>query len=164
MEDFKIYPLTPADVPATCPLIRQVVPTLDLAHWSRFARRFADPKRTAQHGILVARGSLRPFPTGLFCYRREPDLPNGYVLFADHFVAIDLLDPQPIIDAMVAELDALAARLGCHAIRSVVHNDASRVSAGLSAAGHKPEGATLCKQLTGGAASKRAAIPGAMSA
>jgi hypothetical protein len=64
-------------------------------------------------------------------------------LIADHFVAVDLLEPGAVLGALVEELDCLAKRLGCQAVRSLVHGGAPAVAGGLYAAGHRPEGASL---------------------
>jgi hypothetical protein len=65
------------------------------------------------------------------------------VLIADHFVAVDLLDPAAVLAAVVEELDSLARRLGCQAVRSLVHGGVPNVEGGLFAAGHRPEGVSL---------------------
>ena len=97
---------------------------------------------------MMVRREARTFPCGLFCYRVEDDLKLGKVLTADHFVAIHLLDPGAVLAALVEELDVLAKRLGCEAVRSLVHGGAPTVAGGLYAAGHRPEGATpLLKKL-----------------
>jgi hypothetical protein len=147
MEKFETQPITSADIATTFPLMRQLVPALDIAGWSRFARHMANPRRANQHGVIIAKGARRAFPSGLFCYHRERDLSLGTVLVADHFVAVDLLDAQPIIEALAAALEQLANRLECRAIRSVVHQATGEVAAGLFAAGHRTEGTTLCKML-----------------
>ena len=36
-------------------------------------------------------------------------------MVADHFVAIDLLEPAAVLAALVEELDSLGKRLGCRA-------------------------------------------------
>jgi hypothetical protein len=130
------------------PLVREAVPGLELKAWLRFARRFCGPRRTGQTGIMVVRRRGRPMPCGLFLYRREQDLRHGPILLAEHFVAIDVLNPEPVMRALVAELDGLAQRLGCNAIRSMVLGQASLTARGLHAAGHHPEGATLYKALS----------------
>jgi hypothetical protein len=104
---------------------------------------FVGPRRGGQCGIVAARREGRQFPCGLFCYRVEEDLKLGKVLIADHFVAVDLLEPAAVLAALVEELDGLAKRLGCRAMRSLVHGGAPDVEGGLYAAGHRPEGASL---------------------
>ncbi len=148
MADFIIEVLSRDQIRAVYPLVREAVPTLDLSGWLRFARQLVGPRRTAQSGIVAARREGRLFPCGLFCYRVEHDLKLGKVLKADHFVAVDLLDPAAVLAALVEELDSLAKRLGCQAVRSLVHGGVPEVEGGLYAAGHRPEGSSLLlKQL-----------------
>lgn len=147
MADITIQMLAPDQLRSVFPLIRQAVPTLDLQGWMRFARPLVNPRRPEQGGIVVATRSPRPFPSGLFCYRQERDLTHGRVLIAEHFVALDLLDPDAVLAALVAELDALAKRFGCGAVRSVVHRSAPDVTGGLAAAGHQPEASLLWKPV-----------------
>ncbi len=132
---------------AVYPLVREAVPELNSSAWVRFARHLLSPKRTGQGGIIAAWRPGRSFPCGLVCYRVDNDLLRGRILVAEHFVAIDLLDPQAVLTALVAELELLAARLDCKAVRSVVHGGNSPVRSGLSAAGHRPEAALLLKPV-----------------
>ena len=143
MADFIIEELSREQIRSVYPLVREAFPTLDLSAWLRFARQLVGPRRGGQCGIVAARRGGRPFPCGLFCYRVEADLKLGKVLIADHFVAVDLLDPAAVLTALVEELDRLAKRLGCRAMRSLVHGGAPDVEDGLYAAGHRPEEASL---------------------
>ena len=147
MAQFIIDALGRDQIRAVYPLIREAVPTLDLAAWLRFARQLMGGRRSGQCGIVAARREGRAFPCGLFCYRVEVDLRRGRTLVADHFVALDLLDPGAVVAALVEELEALAARLGCRAVRSVVHGGAPGVADELRAAGHRPEAELLLKEL-----------------
>jgi hypothetical protein len=135
------------EVHTVYPLVREVVPTLDLKTWTRIARRIANPRRADQAGIRVVLRSPRQLPCGLFVYRHEHDLAHGPTLVAEHMVAIDVLDPQSVMQALVSELEILAERLGCLAVRTMVLGHASLATSGLYAAGHRPEGATLWKPL-----------------
>ena len=141
--EFIIELLSREQIRAVYPLVREAVPTLDLPTWLRFARQLTGPRRGEQCGIVAARREGRAFPCGLFCYRVEDDLKLGKVLIADHFVAVDLLDPAAVLAALVEELDSRAKRLGCQAVRSLLHGGAPDLEDGLHAAGHRPEGAAL---------------------
>ncbi len=147
MLSFTVETLRPDQLRSVYPLIRESMPNIDLAGWQRFARQLTSNRRTGQSGIVAARREGRDFPCGLFCYRVDNDLEHGRVLIAEHFVAVDLLDPRAVLAALVEELEALAKRLGCTAIRSVVHGNEAVVAGGLSAAGHAPEGELLFKPL-----------------
>jgi len=143
MADFIIEVPSRDQIRSLYPLVREAVPSLDLPTWMRFARQLTGARRGTQCGIVAARREGRAFPCGLFCYRVEDDLKLGKVLIADHFVAVDLLDPAAVLAALVEELDSLGKRLGCQAVRSLVHGGVPHVEGGLHAAGHKPEGASL---------------------
>jgi hypothetical protein len=143
MAEFIIEELSRDQVRAVYPLVREAFPPLNLSTWLRFARQMIGPHRGARCGIIAARREGRAYPCGLFCYRVEDDLKLGKVLIADHFVAVDLLDPAAVLAALVEELDVLAERLGCQAVRSLVHGGAPDIEGGLYAAGHRPERASL---------------------
>ena len=143
MADFVVEVLSRDQIRAVYPLVREAVPTLDLSNWLRFARQLTGSRRGASCGIVAARREGRAYPCGLFCYRVEDDLKLGKVLVADHFVAVDLLDPGAVLAALVQELDVLAKRLGCAAVRSLVHGGTPDIADSLGAAGHQPEGAAL---------------------
>lgn len=147
MSPFIVRALPPDQLPAVYPLIRESTPSLEPAAWLRFARQLVNAKRAGQGGIVAVWRQGRNFPCGLFCYRVDNDLVRDKVLVAEHFVAVDLLDPQAVLNALVEELDALALRLGCRAVRSVVHGGNDHVHSGLSAAGHEPEASLLLKPV-----------------
>ena len=143
MAAFSIGVLSRDEIMAVYPLVREVVPTLELSSWLRFARQLTGSRRGEQCGIVAASREGRTFPSGLFCYRVEDDLTLGRVLVADHFVAVDLLDPLAVLTALVGQLDELANRLGCTAVRSLVHGGTPDMAESLDAAGHRREDAML---------------------
>ena len=147
MSNLTIELLAPDQFRSAYPLIREALPGLDLAGWLRFARQTAAARRAGRAGIIAARRAGRPYPCGLFCYRVDQDLEQGRVLIAEHFVALDLLEPAAVLAALVAELDRLGPRLGCNAVRSIVHGTAAHVSGGLTRAGHIAAGTLLFKPL-----------------
>lgn len=141
------------------PLVRESVAGLDLKTWVAFAQKIANPRRAGQSGILAVTRAGRNLPCGVFLYHREAQLPEGAVLVAEHFVAMDVVDPQPVVQALVGELDALAKRLDCAAIRVVVPGDDSLLRTGLQAAGHRPRGLALWKTVDSVAATATGAAP-----
>jgi len=146
MTSFFVEPLARDQIRAVYPLIREAIPGLNLAAWLRFAQGVTSPRRrVGMAGIIVARRQGHDFPSGLFCYRVDPDPALGKILVAEHFVAVDLLRPDDVLAALVAELDALGERLGCKAVRSIVHGEA--VEGGLAQAGHATIGSILGKVL-----------------
>lgn len=147
MSGFTSHLVPPDQVRMVYPLVREAVAGLDLKTWVAFAQKIANPRRAAQGGILAVTRAGRNLPCGVFLYRREDQLPDGAVLVAEHFVAMDVVDPQPVVQALVEELDALAKRLSCTAIRVVVPGDDSLLRSGLQAAGHRPRGLSLWKPV-----------------
>ncbi len=147
MSDFTVGPLAQDEARAVYPLIREAIPTLQLATWLRFTRQVAATRPAGHAGIVVARRTGRLFPCGLFCYRVERDLEHGQVLTADHFVAMDLLDPTAVLDALVNALQDLGAQLGCSAVRGIVHGRQTALAGELSAAGHALEASLFSRSV-----------------
>lgn len=147
MSPFIVRSLPPDQLLAVYPLVREATPSLEPASWLRFARQLIGARRAGQGGIVAVWRQGRSYPCGLFCYRVDDDLLRGRVLVAEHFVAVDLLDPQAVLAALVEELEHLALRLGCKAVRSVVHGGNPALRSGLSAAGHEPEASLLLKPV-----------------
>lgn len=129
------------------PLIRESVRGLTLRAWMRFAKTLAMARRSRDGGVMVIRRVARPHPCGLFLYRREQDLAHGPILVAEHVVAMDLLDPGPVMTALVEQIDLVARQMGCAAIRTVLLGSGGVLSDRLAMAGHAPDGETLWKKL-----------------
>jgi len=146
MPAFTVRALAPDQIRSVFPLIREAMPEVDLAAWTAFARRLTG-RRLGHVGVMAAWREGRTFPCGLFCYRVDRTLGQGRTLIAEYFVAVDLLNPKGVLEALVTELDALGRRLGCNAVRSVVHGGEQEVAGGLVAAGHAPEASLLLKAL-----------------
>lgn len=149
--------LPPDQAGTVYPLLREAIPGLLLPAWLRFARRIGAPRRAGQSGIMVVRREPRPMPCGLFVWRRDEDLEHGAVLVAEHLVAIDLLDPDPVMSALVMELERLAQRLGCGGIRTMVIRPDAPIASSLLAAGHAKEGAAMWKPVDGTPAAEASA-------
>lgn len=150
MPRITVAPLSAEQIDTVFPLVREVAPGLRPAAWRRYARRVVGGMRAGRGGVMVARREGRRFPCGMFCYRREQDLAGEAVLVASHLVALDILDPRPVLVALVAELDALAPRLGCTAVHTLVADEAAEVAMVLAHAGHRRESQTLAKPTPGG--------------
>jgi len=147
MATFSVEPLSRGEIRAVYPLIREAIPGLSVTAWLRFAQGATGKRRGGNSGIIVARREGHDFPSGLFCYRVDPDPALGKILVAEHFVAVDLLHPEDVLAALVEELDALGQRMGCKAVRSIVHR--ADVEGGLALAGHATVGSILGKALEG---------------
>lgn len=147
MHRFDVSRLAGDEARLVYPLIRESEPGVTLETWLSFARRTAG-KRMRRTGILVATRAGQRFPSGLFCYRCHEDLALGQVVTADYFVAVDILDPAPVLDAMIRALEELGARFGFHAVRSVVHRRADLLNDCLLVSGHRVEATNFVKHLS----------------
>jgi len=116
MQKFFVEALSRSAILNVYPLVHLAVPTLDLPAWRRFARLALDRRRGTLAGILVARRVARRHICGLVCYRREPDLILGQVMRARNLIAVDILDTQSIVLALVSSLRSLAWANGCSSV------------------------------------------------
>ena len=116
MQKFVVEALSRTAILNAYPLVHLAVPTLDLPAWLRFARLALDRRRGTLAGILVARRTARRHICGLVCYRREPDMIFGQVLQARNLIAIDILDTQSIVLALISSLRSLANANGCSSV------------------------------------------------
>jgi hypothetical protein len=116
MQRFIVEALSRTAILNAYPLVHLAVPTLDLPAWRRFTRLALDRRRGTLAGILVARRTARRHICGLVCYRREPDMIFGQVLQARNLIAIDILDTQSIVLALISSLRSLANANGCSSV------------------------------------------------
>jgi hypothetical protein len=142
-----ITALAPEQIRAVYPLMQQADSTLSLSRWLRHARRVAAKPGEGGEGVLVASRSGGATLCGAVCYRREPTISDGPVLTAEHFIAMDYFDPGAVFRALLAELEAVARRSRCSAVRSIVHGKWSGQMAAFTGAGHVSEAVILTKQV-----------------
>ena len=150
MDEIIVRPLETRQILQVYPLIREAIPTVGLDDWCRYARACIDPRRRRKiAGIRIAQHTDKLFPSGLFCYHLETGLLCKNTLIADHFVALDLVDPSVIARRLIADLDTLATSLGATEIRSVLHLRSGNSAQMLFAAGYHPYGIVFRKNLHG---------------
>lgn len=142
--DLVVEPFSRADLRLIFPLMQMAEPGIDLPRWLTYASKLFR-RRDGRAGILVARRHVRRFPCGAVCYRVAEDLRYGRVLIAEHFVAVDPIDPHSVLCALAENLDILAKHLGCGAVR-VISPD-GRATLELRASGHSGEGVVLLKAM-----------------
>ena len=156
MADLLISELAADEIRAVYPLMREAIPELELDRWLQFARRTIATRRGSKSGIMVARRSPQRFPCGAICYRTKSDLRLGQILFADHVVAVDMIDSDSVLLALIEAFEALGRRLGCEALHSVAYGN--RLVGRLSAAGLQPMASVVGKMLTQGNEASRPAF------
>ncbi len=137
--------LFPQQARLAYPLMREVVPGLTLTTWLRYARRMTGRGDPPDRGILTVRRAASPILCGAVCYRRDYDPALGAILTAEHFVAVDLLHPGAVLDALEMGLQEVAVSLRCAAMRSMV--DMPCTSRDLRASGHRQTGEILLRSL-----------------
>lgn len=146
--DLVLETLGPEQVWTVYPLISAADPSITLVGWLRYARQAAG-RGHARRGVLVARRPALRHPSGAVCYRSERHVRHGVLLTAEHYVALDIVQPEAVLAALVAGLDRVAETLGCAAIRSVVHGAGAALADKLREAGHQVEAVTYTRLLPG---------------
>jgi hypothetical protein len=116
MGDYIVEALSQKSIGEAFPLMHLVMPKLDLQAWQHFARFALDGRRGRLAGILIARRTARRHICGLVCYRLEADFSSGRVIQARNLIGIDILDPRPIISALISKLGRVAQDNGCAAV------------------------------------------------
>ena len=134
-EKYVVEPLSQGQVRSVYPLIRHAGAGIDLKTWLRYARPLVGAGPGAKRGAITVRRIECKHPCGLFCYVRESDLVHGDVLRAEHFVALDIVNPSEALAALLGGLDYLGNKLGIHTIRAVVSPNDNDVSAVMRQAG-----------------------------
>lgn len=143
MSAYSVTRLQPSAARLAYPLVRAAEPLVDLNAWLAYVRGAEGRKR----GVMVATRAGGAFPSGMFCYACARDPALGQVMTANYIVALDILDPAPLTAALMAALEALAAELGCDAIRAFVSGGAPDIEAALRARGHRVEATAFQKWL-----------------
>lgn len=159
MTQFKVRPLSAACVNQAFPLIQTALPGVTLAAWRDFAAAQMPGGTTRageQESGILAVTDRRGYIAGLCSYRLVPDLVHGRLLDTGHFLAFDLLERQPVAEALAATLEALAREHGCTAVHTHLprgNGDGAPpgpdrgLSGLLAARGYRVESWDLCKRL-----------------
>jgi hypothetical protein len=132
---FVVEPLTQGQIRAVYPLLRHAGAGIDLKTWLRYARPLVGAGAGGRRGAITVRRVTNKHPCGLFCYARESDLVHGDVLRAEHFVALDIVNPAEAMAALLGGLDYLGTRFGIRTFRAVVRPGDDDVAAVMRQAG-----------------------------
>jgi hypothetical protein len=119
MRKFIVQALVAAEISDAYGCANLSMPGLDARMWRRYALDVVKHSKK-KSGILVIRRMTRAHICGLVSYRCEIDLHAGPVLQAYDLSAIDMLDPKPILSALLDSLTGLAHRSHCGMIRIVL--------------------------------------------
>ncbi len=110
-------PIAPAQVDTAYLLVRPLAPLLDISHWRAYCEPAPRHGATGRkHGIVVALNA-RGYVLGLCVHAIAGHPVHGAILDVPVFVVASAADETGVADALVRDLRATAARLGCTAVR-----------------------------------------------
>lgn len=112
---YQVGVLSPEHAAIVYPLVLAAFPTVELGQWRNYARTVmeAPPDRV---GILGLRNGAGYF-CGLLIYRNEREPWHEPRLSIDLFLALDLIEVETAIDALLTAAEAKAIALGCVAVQ-----------------------------------------------
>ncbi len=109
-----IHPLRPCEHERAYILVHLMKPEVDLARWraylasiDRYGRGRGTTVASLGKDCLVA----------LYTWATQPSLDHENVFSVDNFIAAGALDPEPLFEKMIEEMDRQAQRLGCGAMQ-----------------------------------------------
>lgn len=111
---YDIHSLRPDERERAYVLIRIIKPGVDLEQWQSFLA--STEKVGSSCGITVASVSSDHL-VGLFTWEMQPNLDHGKVFAVDNLIATGALDPEPLLAAMMDQIEGQARELSCAAIQ-----------------------------------------------
>lgn len=116
--DYEIRHLTEAQVDQAYPLVREVVATLSVPEWQRYAGRLLASGRglRRESGIIAALGFGSIYFRGLCAYRIFPDLLGSDRLIAGCFAVPSTIDCETVAHELILGCRIIAEAHGCHAV------------------------------------------------
>lgn len=116
---FIAKPLARRQIDQAFPLIRTVLPALDVDRWRAFASALTGlPEAPAAPcGIMTAQNG-HGYIHGLFSYATGAHLSHGRLLSVENFIVLDLIDVSGAADALLRAMESVARLLGCGAIHT----------------------------------------------
>jgi hypothetical protein len=144
-EHFIVAPLAPAAIPTAFPLVRLALPGTSMQAWRLFARNAIGSGKSGSgrtQGILTLRRPSRAHLCGLVWYGYTADLEAGRVLEARHLIAVDIVDPTPLIRSLTGALQKIAEREQCTRVRILLPDQAD-LAASITRGGFATDGRVL---------------------
>ena len=143
---FSTVALSERQAAQTLPLAQVTWPELDLAHWRKFIRAFAEREVSASPGILALRDARDYYPA-MLAYRIEPDVGRGLVLTVQLFTAVDLANSPALAERLLAAAEAKAVDLGCSSVQIRLYRAQSNLAAQLRSLGLVETAAIFSKPI-----------------
>ncbi len=128
------------------PLVRSVVPDLDLEAWQSFARRYTGD--ISAGGIIGIRDE-RGYFHGVFGCRVRPGLSGGSTLEVSWATALELLDRAGPAPMLIEAIEATAARLDCAEIQVHLKPEQRRLRRWFEGVGHSVQAVVLGRSVEG---------------
>lgn len=116
--DYEIRHLTEAQVDQAYPLVREVVASLSVPEWQRYAGRLLASGRglRRESGIIAALGFGTIYIRGLCAYRIFPDPLGRDRLIAGCFAVPTTIDCESVARELIGGCRAIAEAHGCEAL------------------------------------------------
>lgn len=122
---FSIRPVTADLVEQAFPVVQAAAPDVTLEQWRAYAVGSAGEGASGLTGAF----NEQDYIVGLFAYQREPHLQHGRILRICHLAAVDLVDAEPVLLALLQAIDDLAKQRGCGAILMATPSNYMKVAA-----------------------------------
>lgn len=145
-QPFTTFALGPDEIGVVFPLVHATAADIDLPRWRSFARRMIDAQARPAYGAIGLRNAAG-YICGLLIYRAEHDLRHGAVLAVDLFAALDLLNEERPIRALMQVADAKARELNCAATHIRIGTSQKSLAEYFAAAGYSQEAILFCKTV-----------------
>ena len=121
--DFSVVRLDSRKAATVFPLVQALLPTLKLSAWLQYVAEL-ETGAPEEQGVLTVEDG-RGYVFGLACYSCARDLQYGRVLWVRNFVSFDLGDRWQVADCLIANIEAVAAKLQCRAARVILPETAA---------------------------------------
>jgi len=116
--DYEIRHLTEVQVDQAYPLVRELVASMSVPEWQRFAGRLLASGRglRRESGIIAALGPGSVYFRGLCGYRIFPDPSGRDLLIAGCFAVPATIDCESVARALIVACQAVADAHGCESV------------------------------------------------
>jgi len=114
---YSIHPLKQEDRERAYALVRLMKPGLAIEHWQAFLDSALEPGASKRpQGVTVGTVGEDAL-VGLYTWEVQPNLDYGHVLTVDNMIATGPLNPEPLLNDMMANIECQAAAHSCDAIQ-----------------------------------------------
>jgi len=130
------------DIDQAFALIQALYPDLAPEDWRAFALSLTEGVLSRQCGIICVRNAAN-YLCGLFVYHVEPSLRCGQALVVDLLAALDVVNVEPVMQAILEAVRSTATRLQCGIARVRLSSQQAAFARFLAERGLRLEGQVL---------------------